>query len=342
MLEIFVFLALLYILNHILSKYKVSVSFITLVIASFLVSSSISYFISLQKLGISDGITAYLKSLVYQNPLLSIPFLLLFSVASYGFFSVVIIKEGDSALVERLGRYRAKLDPGLNLIVPLVDSVVLTASMKEMVIDLEPQSATTRDDIPVKIELSVFWRIYNLERTYYAVEDVESAVADTARASLIAYVGRANFSEIFSSQDEMNRLLLDELDEVTDPWGVKVNYTRIQNIAFSPIIQAKMNEQGAAEIDKQIEIAKSQARSEGIIIESQARIEELRRESDAIEAIASFGNKQRIMAYLLIKRQIEASNRLAESENAKVIYTDSKTPIHILDDFAEMFQEGDD
>ena len=126
--------------------------------------------------------------------------------------AVRIIKEGNAALVERLGRYRRTLTPGLTLIVPVLDSVVLEDSMREQTLDIPPQRAITKDNVNLEVDAIIYWRIYDLEKTYYAIENVEFAMQELVITTLRSEVGKMDFQSLFSSRESINRALLDVLD----------------------------------------------------------------------------------------------------------------------------------
>ena len=160
----------------------------------------------------------------------SILAVLTFLIFGYTAGSVRIIKEGNAALVERLGRFKRTLRPGLNMIVPLLDVVVLQDSMREQTLDIPPQRAITKDNVNLEVDAIIYWRIYDLEKTYYAIEDVEFAMQELVITTLRSEVGKMDFQSLFSSRESINRSLLDVLDEATAPWGLKVNRVEIQKL----------------------------------------------------------------------------------------------------------------
>ena len=176
--------------------------------------------------------------------------ILMFIAAGYSIGSVRIIKEGNAALVERLGRYRGTLEPGLNFIVPVLDSVVLEDSLREQTLDIPPQRAITKDNVDLEVDAIIYWRIYNLERTYYAVEDVEFAMQELVITTLRSEVGKTDFQELFSSRETINRALLDILDEATAPWGLKVNRVEIQKLDPPQNVLDAMQKERAASYEK--------------------------------------------------------------------------------------------
>lgn len=155
------------------------------------------------------------------------------------------IQEGDEALVERLGRYHRKLKPGLNFgIIPFVDEVVVIASTKEQILDIDPKEgsseATTTDKVRVAVDAVVFWRIFELEKAHYAIEDVEEGIKNLVITVLRSELGQISLQETSSGRDRIIRSLLTILDEATAPWGIVI--TRVELLDIQPLyfVQQKL------------------------------------------------------------------------------------------------------
>ncbi|NES25785.1 MAG: SPFH/Band 7/PHB domain protein [Symploca sp. SIO3E6] len=150
--------------------------------------------------------------------------------------STKIITEGNQALVERLGKYQKTLDPGLNLIIPWIDQIAVEETTRGRILDIKPESAVTKDNVSVEVDVVVYWRILDLERAYYKVEDVDesediedgirSLVVETLHSIIIHY----ELNELYDSRDQMNQTLLDKLAQITDGWGVRVQRIKVQEI----------------------------------------------------------------------------------------------------------------
>jgi hypothetical protein len=173
-------------------------------------------------------------------------------VVGYVAGSTRIIRQGDQALVERLGRYQRKLSPGINFIVPFLETIVFTDTMRERILDIPPQSAITRDNISIEVDGIIYWRILDLERAYYEIEDIPTAITEVVTASLRAEISGIALLHLFNHRDELNRALLDILDEATEPWGVKVTRVEVQSILIPQKILDAMQEQQIFELRGQI------------------------------------------------------------------------------------------
>ncbi|MBE9060021.1 SPFH domain-containing protein [cf. Phormidesmis sp. LEGE 11477] len=254
----------------------------------------------------------------------SILAILSFLIAGYTVGSVRIIKEGNAALVERLGKYSRRLEPGVNMIVPLVESVVLEDSLREQTLDIKPQRAITKDSVNLEVDAIIYWRIYDLERTYYAVEDVEFAMQELVITTLRSEVGKMDFQSLFSSRDEINRALLKELDQATEPWGLKVNRVEIQKLDPPQNVLDAMQKERAAIYEKNAKIS-----------EAQADVESMRLLS---EAIAATGNGKEVLHYLLAQRYVAANQKIGESDNSKVLFMDPKA---LTEGLVDLMNDGD-
>lgn len=254
----------------------------------------------------------------------SILAILSFILVGYSVGSVRIVKEGSAALVERLGRYRGTLEPGLNFIVPILDSVVLEDSLREQTLDIPPQQAITKDNVNLEVDAIIYWRIYNLERTYYAIEDVEFAMQELVITTLRSEVGKTDFQSLFSSRETINRSLLDVLDEATAPWGLKVNRVEIQKLDPPPNVIAAMQKERAADFNKR-----------ATILEAEATVESMRLLSQALETT---DNQREVLNYMLAQRYVEANMKIGESANSKVLFMDPKA---LTEGLVDLINEGD-
>ena len=247
-----------------------------------------------------------------------------FLAVGYTVGSVRIIKEGNAALVERLGRYRGTLEPGLNLIVPLLDSVVLEDSLREQTLDIPPQRAITKDSVNLEVDAIIYWRIYNLERTYYAIEDVEFAMQELVVTTLRSEIGKMDFQSLFSSRESINRALLDVLDDATAPWGLKVNRVEIQKLDPPQNVIDAMQQQKEADFRKLATIA-----------EAEGTVESMRLLSKALETTK---NQREVLNYMLAQRYVEANQKIGESANSKVLFMD---PRALTEGLVDLINEGD-
>jgi regulator of protease activity HflC (stomatin/prohibitin superfamily) len=188
--------------------------------------------------------------------------------------SVRIINQSDEALVETLGRYSGKkLKPGLNYTIPFIDRVVYKQTVREKVLDIAPQQCITRDNVSISVDAVVYWRIVDLEKAYYKVENLQSAMVNLVLTQIRAEMGKLELDETFTARSEINEMLLRELDISTDPWGVKVTRIELRDIAPSKAIQNAMEMQMTAERQKRANVLTSEGERDAAINSARGRAE---------------------------------------------------------------------
>jgi regulator of protease activity HflC (stomatin/prohibitin superfamily) len=235
----------------------------------------------------------------------------------YALGSAKLINEGNEALVERLGRYHRKLRPGLNFIVPLVDSIVMEDTTREQILDIKPQKVITKDNVYLEVDGVVNWKIMSMEKSFYKIDDIQISLANLVMVELRANIADRTLSETISSRNEMNQSLLQVLNQVSGEWGVQILRVDIQSITPPESVQKSMAEQQAAQIRKQAAITAAEGEREASIKRAEATKESIRILSDAI---TSKPETKEILKYLVAQEQLEASHKLGASTNAKIVF----------------------
>ncbi|MDA0266930.1 MAG: SPFH/Band 7/PHB domain protein [Cyanobacteria bacterium] len=258
-------------------------------------------------------------------------------VMGYSIGSVRIVNQGTEALVERLGRYHRKLRPGLNFIVPFMDTIVLEESVRERLLDVLPQPAITSDNVSLEVDAVVYWRVLDLERTYYSIEDVESAIRELVITTLRSNVGKMEFEKTFSSRDELNKALLDILDEATEPWGVKVTRVEVQSIQPPQSVLDSMQQQQAAELKRRATVLEAQGDQEASVKRAQGTVDSIQMLSEVME---KHKGSREILNFLIAQQYVDANTKLGESENSKVVFMDPKLLTEGLADLMGSPQTG--
>ena len=234
--------------------------------------------------------------------------------------STKIVNQGEEAIIERLGRYQRKLGPGINFIVPWLDRIVLIDSTSERALPIQPVSLLTIDKINVEVDSIIFWKILDLEKTYYGIVDVEEAITDVALVSLRDEIGRISLKIKNTSldRDKLNEALLDKLREFTEPWGVIITRVEVRNIELpQEILQAMQNLQ-VAEFGRQAEILAALGKQKATIAEAQAAVEAIKLISQASSEENISGKT--ILHYLLAQRYIATNYELSKSPNSKIVF----------------------
>ncbi len=243
--------------------------------------------------------------------------------------SVKIIKQGNEALVERLGRYRCTLTPGINFIVPLLDTIVLEDTTREQMLDFPPQEAITKDNIALQVDAVVYWRILELQRAYYAVENLEEALINLVITSLRSDIGRLELEKTYSSREQLNRTLLQQLDEATATWGVKITRIEVQNIILPDRVRESLELERAAESKKRAAISEAEGKRQAAIEEAEGTVQSIRLISDALRKEE---NPQAVLQYLIAQKYVDANYRLGQSPNSKILFMDPKNLTQALTD----------
>jgi regulator of protease activity HflC (stomatin/prohibitin superfamily) len=172
--------------------------------------------------------------------------------------SVRIVNQGNEVLVERLGSYNKKLSPGLNFTIPFVDRISYQGTIREQVIDIPPQSCITRDNVSISADAVIYWRIVNMEKAYYKIQNLQMAMINLALAQIRAEMGKLELDETFTAREKINEILLRELDLATDPWGVKVTRVELKEIVPAKAVLESMELQMSAERKKRAAILNSE------------------------------------------------------------------------------------
>ncbi len=185
---------------------------------------------------------------------------LLFLIAK----SVVIIRPYQKGLVERLGKYNRQLEPGIHFIIPLVERVI-KVDLREHVVDVPPQEVICKDNVVVTVDAVVYYQILDPKAAVYNVSDFLIAIVKLAQTNLRAIIGEMELDETLSGRDIINARLQEELDKITDKWGVKVTRVEIQRIDPPKDIQDAMKKQMVAEREKRAMILEAEGYKESQI-----------------------------------------------------------------------------
>lgn len=200
--------------------------------------------------------------------------ILVFFGGSVAFGSVRIVNQGNEALVERLGKYSGKkLEPGINWTIPFLDRVVYQGTIREKVLDIPPQQCITRDNVSISVDAVVYWRIMDLERAYYKVENLQAAMVNLVLTQIRSEMGKLELDQTFTAREEVNEMLLRDLDTATDPWGVKVTRVELRDIVPSKAVQESMELQMSAERRRRAAILNSEGEREAAVNSARGRAE---------------------------------------------------------------------
>jgi regulator of protease activity HflC (stomatin/prohibitin superfamily) len=227
--------------------------------------------------------------------------------------SVRIVNQGNSALVERVGSFRKRLDPGLNVIVPGLDRIVFQETLRLKVLDIAPQSCITADNVSITVDAVVYWQIIDMERAYYKVQNLEFAMVNLVQTQIRGEIGKLQLDQTFTARSQISDILLEELDTATDPWGVKVTRVEIRDITPSKAVQDSMELQMSAERRKRASILTSEG-------DREAAVNSARGNADA-QVLAAEAKKQAVILdaeaqqqSVLLRAEADRQSRLLRAQ----------------------------
>jgi regulator of protease activity HflC (stomatin/prohibitin superfamily) len=178
--------------------------------------------------------------------------------------AVKIVRPYQRGLVERLGKYKTTRDPGLNLILPFIETMQLI-DMREQVVDVPPQEVITSDNVVVSVDAVVYYEATDPQRLVYNVADFFMALTKLAQTNLRNLIGDLELDRALTSRDTINTQLRDVLDDATDKWGVRVVRVEIQRIDPPPDIVSAMHAQMRAERDRRATVTEAKGYQEAAI-----------------------------------------------------------------------------
>ncbi len=177
-----------------------------------------------------------------------------------------IVPEAQVYVVERLGKYSGVLNSGLNFINPFIDRISKKVTLKEQVVDFDPQGVITKDNATMQIDTVVYFQITDPKLYTYGVERPLAAIENLTATTLRNIIGDMTVDETLTSRDTINSKMRTELDEATDPWGIKVNRVELKSIIPPTEIRVAMEKEMKAEREKRAKILEAQAQKESAIL----------------------------------------------------------------------------
>jgi regulator of protease activity HflC (stomatin/prohibitin superfamily) len=178
--------------------------------------------------------------------------------------AVKIVRPYQRGLVERLGKYKTTKEPGLQLIVPFIETMQLI-DMREQVVDVPPQEVITADNVVVSVDAVVYYEATDPQRLVYNVADFFTAITKLAQTNLRNLLGDLELDVALTSRDTINTQLREVLDDATDKWGVRVVRVEIQRIDPPPEVVSAMHAQMRAERDRRATVTEAQGYREAAI-----------------------------------------------------------------------------
>lgn len=259
--------------------------------------------------------------------LLSVSSVFIIGIIILGFMMVKVVPQGEEWVIERLGKYKTKLFPGLNFIMPIVDTVREKISTRDIILDVPEQEVITMDNAVILTNAIAFIKVTKPEDAIYGVEDFRLAIRNLIMTTLRSIVGEMKLDEALSNREVIKTKLKEQIvDDVID-WGVTVKSVEIQDITPSRSMQTAMEQQAAAERERRAIETKAEGQKNAMILEAQGKLEAARKEADAQVALAEASSKaiadiseavkdkELPAMFLLGDRYINALNEISKSPN---------------------------
>lgn len=244
---------------------------------------------------------------------------------------VRIVPQGYKHIVQRLGKYHCTLTPGLNYIIPYIDTVTDRLTTKDIVLDIPSQEVITRDNAVIVANAIAYINIVSPEKAVYGVENYVIAIEKLIQTSLRSIIGEMSLDDALSSRDHIKTKLKESISDDISDWGIILKTVEIQDINPSSTMQASMEEQGAAERERRAAVTRAEGAKQAAVLEAEGRLEASKRDAEAkillaranskaIESISQAIKDEELPAtFLLGEKYIDAIKELSKSDNSKAV-----------------------
>lgn len=242
-----------------------------------------------------------------------------------------IVPQGEEWVVERLGKFNRTLTPGLNIIIPYIESIRERVSTRDLILDIPEQEVITKDNAVIHTNAVTFARVTNPRDAIYGIEDFRTAIQQLVMTTLRSILGEMDLDAALSNREHIKTKLKDSIiDDVAD-WGVTVKSVEIQDINPSASMQDSMERQAAAERERRAIETTAEGNKNAAILEADGKLEAAKREAQAQIALANASGEainiitQNIKdnelpaMFLLGDRYISTLQEMSKSENAKFV-----------------------
>ncbi len=244
---------------------------------------------------------------------------------------VRIVPQGEEWIVERLGKFNATLTPGLTIIVPYIDKVAYKVITKDIILDVPQQEVITRDNAVIITNAIAFIKVTDPIKAVYGIVDFAEAIRNLVQTTLRSITGEMDLDQALSSRDKIKVRLKESISDEAIDWGLTVKSVEIQDIKPSESMVKSMELQAAAERERKAVVTQAEGAKQAMILEAEGRLESAKRDAvaqvtlaessaQAIQKVAhAVGNQDTPMLYLLGEKYIHALDKMAASQNAKIV-----------------------
>lgn len=244
---------------------------------------------------------------------------------------VRIVPQGEEWVVERLGKFKGALSPGLTVINPFLSKVSYKVTTKDIILEIPEQEVITADNAVILANAVAFIKVSNIERAVYGIENFREAMRNMVQTNLRSIIGGMDLNEALTSRDRIKAELKNAVADEALDWGLTVKSVEIQDIKPSMNMQDAMERQAAAERERVAVVTEAEGAKQALILNAEARLEAARKDAEAqmvgakasgesIKFIteAAKGNNDSAM-FLLGDRYIQALQKMSSSGNSKIV-----------------------
>ena len=263
------------------------------------------------------------------------------------FAGVRIVPQSEKHVVERLGRLRTVLRPGINLIVPYLDVVKHKISILERQLPTMKQDAITSDNVLLQVETSVFYRIIEPEKTVYRIRDVDGAISTTVAGIVRSEVGRMELDQVQSNRSSVIAAVREQLAEQVDDWGIEVTRAEILDVNLDAATRAAMLQQLNAERARRAQVTEAEGRKRAVELQADADLYSAEQEAKArrvladaeayatqVVAVAIAENGLEAAQYQVALKQVEALAKIAGGAGKQTVIL----PADAVEAFGDAFR----
>lgn len=260
---------------------------------------------------------------------------------------VRIVPQSEKYVVERFGRLHAVLGPGINLIIPFLDIVAHKISILERQLPNALQDAITTDNVLVKVETSVFYRITEPEKTVYRIRDVDGAIATTVAGIVRSEIGKMELDHVQSNRSELIDKIRDQVKAMVDDWGIEVTRAEILDVNLDEATRAAMLQQLNAERARRAQVTEAEGQKRAVELaadaelyqaEQTAKARRIQAEAEAyatqVVAAAIAENGLEAAQYQVALKQVEALTKVGEGQGSNTVIL----PASALEAFGDAFK----
>jgi regulator of protease activity HflC (stomatin/prohibitin superfamily) len=251
--------------------------------------------------------------------------------------SVKVVPQTQNFLVERFGKYRATLNPGLHFILPGVDAVRHKVSILERQLPEYPIEAITSDNGPISVSVATFFRVIDSHKCVYRITDIDRAVQSLVTGAVRSAIGEVDFDSLQSNRSSVNKKLEEELKEQADEWGIEITRSEIMDVNFDERTRESLQQQINAERERRAVVTRAEGDKRAIELKADGELYGAQKEAEArkvradaeayateIIAKAIGENGDDALRFDMIREQISAMKEIAKAPSAKTIVMPSE------------------